>query len=130
MLILAQLPISQFTEISARGLEPFGKGTGSFFPAFTLPSADTFSAAGIWDGTVTGTLMNGQIRLELHQERDMIYGALDAMSGSFPTTIKTIPVYGLVSATEPPTLQNTLVIDTDSDVGSYRLTRTGGYLLK
>ncbi|MFN8007372.1 MAG: hypothetical protein U0V70_10175 [Terriglobia bacterium] len=87
--------------------------TGAFFPAFTLPSADTISLAGIWDGTATGTLINGQVRLEIHQEKEMYYGRLIVVSGSFPTTTKAIPVYGLASLNEPGALQNTFLIDTD-----------------
>ena len=95
--------------------------TGAFFPAFTLPSADTISVAGLWDGTVTGTLMNGQIKLELHQEREMYYGRLTFVSGSFPTTTKAIPVYGLASLDEHGALQNTFLTDTDSAGTEYSL---------
>ena len=98
----------------ANSIVKSANGTGAFFPAFTLPSADTGSGAGIWDGTVTGTLMNGQIKLELHQERQMVYGRLIVVSGSFPTTTKTIPIYGLASLNEPLALQNTFLTDTDS----------------
>jgi hypothetical protein len=105
----------------ANSIVKSANGTGAFFPAFTLPSAGTGSIAGIWDGTVTGTLMNGQIKLELHQEREMYYGRLTVVSGSFPTTTKVIPMYGLASANEPGALQNTFLADTDSAGTIYSL---------
>lgn len=65
--------------------------------------------------------MNGQIKLELHQEREMVYGRLTVVSGSFPTTTKTIPIYGLASADEPAALQNTSLTDTDTAGTIYSL---------
>lgn len=56
-----------------------------FFPAFSLPQSDTPAIAGVWEGLVSGTIMNAQVRVILFQERDMLYGTLDILSGSFPT---------------------------------------------
>ena len=56
-----------------------------FFPAFALPQPDTTAIAGVWEGSVTGEIMNAQVRVTLYQERDMLYGTLDILSGTFPT---------------------------------------------
>ena len=109
----------------ANSIVKSANGTGAFFPAFTLPSADTLSAAGIWTGAVTGGQMNGQIKLEVHQEGQMYYGRLTVVSGSFPTTTKVIPVYGLTSTGEPGALQNTFLTDTDPAHTVYSLRIVG-----
>ncbi len=105
----------------ANSIVKSANGTGAFFPAFTLPKGEEISFAGIYEGTVTGTLMNGQIKLELHQERQMLYGLLTVVSGSFPTTTKTIPIYGQAADNEPAALQNGRVADTDSAGTIYSL---------
>ena len=56
-----------------------------FFPAFALPQPDTTAIAGFWEGSVSGTIMNAQVQVTLFQERDMLYGTLGILSGSFPT---------------------------------------------
>ena len=73
-------------------------GTGSFFPAFALPQYDTKAIAGIWEGSLTGSLINAQVQMQLFQERDMIYGTLDILSGSFPTVARSFSISGEVSS--------------------------------
>ena len=67
-----------------------------FFPAFALPQPDTAAMAGVWEGSVTGTIMNAQVRVTLFQERDMLYGILGILRGSFPTTDREFLVGGEV----------------------------------
>jgi len=70
-------------------------GTSAFFPAFALPQENTISIAGIWEGTLlAGTLISAQVRLSLFQERDMIYGTLDVLSGVFPTVARNFSISG------------------------------------
>jgi hypothetical protein len=75
-------------------------GTGSFFPAFALPQYDTKAIAGIWEGSLTGSLINAQVQMQLFQERDMIYGTLDILSGSFPTVARSFSISGEVSSNQ------------------------------
>ncbi len=56
-----------------------------FFPAFALPQPTTPAIAGVWEGSVTGAIMNARVRMALFQERDMLYGTFDILSGAFPT---------------------------------------------
>ena len=67
-----------------------------FFPAFALPQPDTTAIAGVWEGSVTGKIMNAQVRVTLFQERDMLYGTLDILSGTFPTIDREFLVGGEV----------------------------------
>ena len=67
-----------------------------FFPAFALPQPDNPAIAGVWEGDVTGDIMNATVRVTLHQERDMLYGILDILGGSFPTTDMEFRVSGEV----------------------------------
>jgi len=55
----------------------------------------------------------------------MYYGRLTMVSGSFPTTTKVIPVYGLTSTGEPGALQNTFLTDTDPAHTVYSLRIVG-----
>jgi hypothetical protein len=71
-----------------------GNGTGGFFPAFALPNPNTRSIAGIWEGSLQGTLINAQVRIQLFQERNMIYGTFDVLSGTFPTVNRSFSVSG------------------------------------
>jgi hypothetical protein len=71
-------------------------GTGAFFPAFALPNPNTKAIAGIWEGTLEGTLINAQVRIQLFQERDMLYGTLDVLSGTFPTVNRNFSISGEV----------------------------------
>jgi hypothetical protein len=72
-------------------------GTSAFFPAFALPQANTISLAGRWEGTASGgTTINAQVRIDLFQERDMLYGTFDVLSGTFPTTDKNFLITGEV----------------------------------
>ncbi len=73
-----------------------GNGTGGFFPAFALPNPNTRSIAGIWEGSLQGTLINAQVKVQLFQERDMIYGTLDVLSGTFPTMSRSFSISGEV----------------------------------
>jgi hypothetical protein len=72
-------------------------GTGGFFPAFALPHPKTKSIAGIWEGMLQGTLINAQVRIQLFQERDMLYGTLDVLSGTFPTVNRNFSISGDVT---------------------------------
>jgi len=65
-----------------------------FLPAFALPQPTTSTIAGIWEGSVTGTIMNAEVRLTLYQERDMLYGSLDVRRGNFPTTDRLFSIKG------------------------------------
>ena len=67
-----------------------------FFPAFALPQPSTTAVAGVWEGPVTGTIINAKVRVTLHQERDMLYGALDILSGDFPTVYQGFVIGGAV----------------------------------
>jgi hypothetical protein len=70
-------------------------GTSGFFPAFALPQSNTISIAGRWEGTLSGgSLINAQARIDLFQERDMLYGRLEILSGTFPTTSRDFLVVG------------------------------------
>ena len=65
-----------------------------FLPAFALPQHTTPAMAGVWEGSVTGAGTNAEVRLTLYQERDMLYGRLDVLSGTFPTTDRFFSVKG------------------------------------
>ena len=84
--------------IIANSLVQSTNQTGGFFPAFALPTADTVSVAGIWDGTIlAGTLISAQATLTLFQEQDMIYGFLDINSGVFPTLHRSFSIAGEIT---------------------------------
>ena len=68
-----------------------------FFPAFAMPRSNTPAIAGIWEGPVTGEIMNAQVRVTLYQERDMLYGLLEILSGTFPTVNRHFLVRGAVT---------------------------------
>jgi hypothetical protein len=40
------------------------------------------------------TVMNAEVRLTLFQERDMLYGSFDILSGAFPTTDQSFRIKG------------------------------------
>lgn len=65
-----------------------------FLPAFALPQHTTSAIAGVWEGSVTGAIMNAEVRLTLYQERDMLYGSFDILSGTFPTTDRFFSIKG------------------------------------
>lgn len=67
-----------------------------FFPAFAMPRPDTPAIAGIWQGALTGEIMNAEVKVSLHQERDMLYGALEILSGTFPTIDRGFLISGKV----------------------------------
>lgn len=69
-----------------------------FLPAFALPQHTTSVIAGVWEGSVTGAITNAEVRLTLYQERDMLYGRLDVLGGTFPTTDRFFGIKGDVSA--------------------------------
>ncbi len=70
-------------------------GTAAFFPAFVLPQANTQSIAGEWDGSLSGGgTISAQVRMVLFQERDMLYGTLDVLSGVFPTVDRNFSISG------------------------------------
>ncbi len=112
----------------AESIVQSANGTGAFFPAYTLPNAGFPSVAGIWQGSVTGTLFNGQIRVEIHQERQTFYGVITLVSGNFPTTQRSIEMYGLNYANQPGIVQNTNLEDTDpgKTIYSLRVALAGG----
>jgi hypothetical protein len=76
---------------------PSANGTGAFFPAFALPPASLKSIAGIWEGPLTGTLINAQVKVTLLQEGTLLFGEIEIVSGSFPTAQKTISIRGSIS---------------------------------
>ncbi|MYC83005.1 MAG: hypothetical protein F4X19_13065 [Acidobacteria bacterium] len=65
-----------------------------FLPAFALPQPTTSAIAGVWEGSVTGGITNAEVRLTLYQERDMLYGSLEILSGAFPTTDRFFDIKG------------------------------------
>ena len=65
-----------------------------FLPAFSLPQNTTSAIAGTWEGSITGTIMDAEVRLILYQERDMLYGGLEILSGTFPTTDRLFSIKG------------------------------------
>lgn len=70
--------------LSANSLVLSNNGTAGFFPAVSMPPANMMQMAGEWQGSLTGTLINAQVKMEMFQEKGMMYGALEIMSGSFP----------------------------------------------
>jgi len=98
-------------------------GTSGFFPAFALPQANTISIAGKWEGTLSGgSLINAQAQMDLFQERDMLYGRLEILSGTFPTTRRDFLVVGdIIDNGYVIQIQN--IFDSDSSLSllSYRL---------
>jgi len=68
-----------------------------FFPAFAMPRSNTPAIAGIWEGRVTGEIMNAQVRVTLYQERDMLYGLLEILRGTFPTVNRQFLIRGAVT---------------------------------
>jgi len=98
-------------------------GTSGFFPAFALPQANTISIAGRWEGTLSGgTLINAQARIDLFQERDMLYGRLEILSGTFPTTRRNFLVVGdIIDNSYVIQIQNIFDSDPSLSLLSYRL---------
>ena len=70
--------------LSANSLVLSNNGTAGFFPAVSMPPANMMQMAGEWQGTLTGTLINAQVKMEMFQEKGIMYGALGIMSGTFP----------------------------------------------
>jgi hypothetical protein len=98
-------------------------GTSGFFPAFALPQANTISIAGRWEGTLSGgSLISAQARIDLFQERDMLYGRLEILSGTFPTMSRDFLVVGDV-VDNSYVLQFQSIFDGDANrsLVSYRL---------
>jgi hypothetical protein len=98
-------------------------GTSGFFPAFALPQFNTISIAGRWEGTLSGgSLINAQARIDLFQERDMLYGRLEILSGTFPTTSRDFLVVGdVVDNSYVIQFQNIFDGDSNRSLISYRL---------
>lgn len=98
-------------------------GTSGFFPAFALPQPNTVSIAGRWEGTLSGgSLINAQARIDLFQERDMLYGRLEIQSGTFPTTSRSFLVTGdIVDNSYVIQIQNIFDGDANRSLVSYRL---------
>jgi len=98
-------------------------GTSGFFPAFALPESNTISIAGRWEGTLSGgSLINAQARIDLFQERDMLYGRLEILSGTFPTTSRDFLVVGdVVDNSYVIQFQNIFDGDSNHSLISYRL---------
>jgi hypothetical protein len=98
-------------------------GTSGFFPAFALPQANTLSIAGRWEGTLSGgSLINAQVGIDLFQERDMLYGRLEILSGTFPTTSRNFLVVGdVVDNSYVIQIQNIFDSDPSRSLVSYRL---------
>jgi hypothetical protein len=70
--------------LSANSLVLSNNGTAGFFPAVSMPPADMIQMAAEWQGTMAGTLINAQVKMEMFQEKGMMYGSLQIMSGTFP----------------------------------------------
>ena len=68
-----------------------------FFPAFAMPRPNTPAIGGVWEGSVTGDIMNAQVQVTLFQERDMLYGLLEILSGTFPTVNRHFLIRGQVT---------------------------------
>jgi hypothetical protein len=98
-------------------------GTSGFFPAFALPEANTISIAGRWEGTLSGGgLINAQARIDLFQERDMLYGRLEILSGTFPTTSRDFLMVGdVIDNSYVIQFQNIFDGDPNRSLVSYRL---------
>jgi hypothetical protein len=98
-------------------------GTSGFFPAFAMPQSNTTSIAGRWEGTLSGgSLINAQARIDLFQERDMLYGRLEILSGTFPTTSRNFLVVGdVVDNSYVIQFQNIFDGDSNRSLISYRL---------
>jgi len=98
-------------------------GTSGFFPAFALPEPNTVSIAGKWEGTLTGgSLINAQARIELFQERDMLYGRMLILSGTFPTLKTSFLVSGdVVDNSYVLQIQDIFDSDSGNSLLAYRL---------
>jgi hypothetical protein len=70
--------------LSANSLVVSHNGTAGFFPAASMPPANMMQMAGEWQGTLSGTLINAHVKMEMFQEKGMIYGDLEMMGGTFP----------------------------------------------
>jgi hypothetical protein len=96
--------------------------TSSFFPAFALPQSNTKSIAAFYTGSLTGTLINAQVEVVLFQERDMLYGSLDIISGSWPTTAKSFLISGeVIDNKYLLQIQDAFDTDTANTFFAYRL---------
>ncbi len=81
----------------ANSIVKSAKGTGAFFPAFPLPPASLKSIAGVWEGSVIGTLINAQVRLTLFQEETSLFGELEITGGDFPAAATFFSISGFIS---------------------------------
>jgi hypothetical protein len=98
-------------------------GTSGFFPAFALPEPNTISIAGKWEGALTGgSLINSQARIELFQERDMLYGRMTILSGTFPTLKTSFLISGdIVDNSYVLQIQDIFDNDSGNSLLAYRL---------
>lgn len=78
-------------EITAVSLVRSSSATAAFFPGTALPQSTSMGIAGIWSGSMTGNLFNLQVDMYVYQDRDLIYGAVDFLSGTAPFSINTNP---------------------------------------
>jgi hypothetical protein len=109
----------------ANSIVTSANGTGAFFPAFALPPASLTSIAGIWEGPLTGTLINAQVTVTLLQEGTLLFGEIEIVSGSFPTAQKTISIHGSISNDGTSDSYSIEAIDTaDSTVTSFSFSLT------
>jgi hypothetical protein len=109
----------------ANSIVTSANGTGAFFPAFALPPASLKSIAGIWEGPLTGTLINAQVTVTLLQEGTLLFGEIEIVSGSFPTAQKTISIHGSISNDGTSDSYSIEAIDTaDSTVTSFSFSLT------
>jgi len=70
--------------LSANSLVLSNNGTAGFFPAVSVPPANMMQMAAEWQGALAGTLINAQVKMEMFQEKGVMYGSLKIMSGTFP----------------------------------------------
>jgi len=81
----------------ANSIVTSANGTSGFFPALALPPASLKSIAGVWEGPLTGTLINAQVKVSLLQEGTVLFGEIEIVSGSFPAAQQTISIQGSIS---------------------------------
>ncbi|MFN8006824.1 MAG: hypothetical protein U0V70_07345 [Terriglobia bacterium] len=72
--------------LMANSLVLSANGTAGFFPAVSMPAANMMQMAGQWQASLTGTLINAQVKMTIFQEKGMMYGSMEVTGGTFPVT--------------------------------------------
>lgn len=114
---------SQAPRLVANSFIRSSDGTSGFFPAFALPQSNTISIAGRWEGTLSGGgLISAQVRMDLFQEQDMLYGTFDILSGTWPANRRDFLISGdVIENINVLQIQEILDTDANSTLLSYRL---------